>query len=187
LQYRILDKNGDYTLGQNSMKQDKEAVAQAIQTRLGLLYRQWWENTEDGLPLFEKILGAYGDNKEMIDILISERIAQTKDVKEIKIIFLILIGLILVGISGFSSYAIFTSEITSPNEIKGIVTQKTTGAETLIAKVGTGGLVAESHPETSQLQATTDYRYTGKNPDNYIKFNNETWRIIGVFNVDDVT
>ena len=84
MQYRILDENGDYTLGQNSMKQNKEAVAQAIKTRLGLLYGQWWENTEDGLPLFEKILGAYGDNKEMIDILISERIAQTKDVKEIK-------------------------------------------------------------------------------------------------------
>jgi len=110
-----------------------------------------------------------------------------KDVKEIKIIFLILIGLILVGISGFSSYAIFTSEITSPNEIKGIVTQKTTGAETLIAKVGTGGLVAESHPETSQLQATTDYRYTGKDPDNYIKFNDEIWRIIGIFDTDDGT
>jgi len=47
--------------------------------------------------------------------------------------------------------------------------------------------VLESHPATAQLQATTDYRYTGKNPDNYIKFNNETWRIIGVFNVDDVT
>ena len=51
MQYRILDENGDYTLGQNSMKKDKEAVAQAIQTRLGLLYGQWWENTEDGLPL----------------------------------------------------------------------------------------------------------------------------------------
>lgn len=84
MQYRILDKQGDYTLGKNSMKQDKEAVAQAIKTRLALLYGQWWENTEDGLPLFEKILGAYGDNKEMIDILISERIARTKDVKEIK-------------------------------------------------------------------------------------------------------
>ena len=84
MQYRTLDEQGDYTLGQNSMKQNKEAVAQAIKTRLGLLYGQWWENTEDGLPLFEKILGAYGDNKEMIDILISERSAQTKDVKEIK-------------------------------------------------------------------------------------------------------
>jgi len=60
-------------------------------------------------------------------------------------------------------------------------------AETLISKVGTGGLVAEEHPATSQLQATTDYRYTGKAPDNYIKFNNETWRIIGIFDTDDGT
>lgn len=84
MQYRILNENGDYTLGRNSMKKDKEAVAQAIQTRLHLLYGQWWENTEDGLPLFEKILGAYGENKEMIDMLITERIAETKEVKEIK-------------------------------------------------------------------------------------------------------
>ncbi len=84
LQYRALDKNGDYTLGQNDIKQGKEAVAQAIKTRLALLYGQWWENTEDGLPLFEKILGSYGNHKEMIDMLITERIADTKDVKEIK-------------------------------------------------------------------------------------------------------
>ena len=32
----------------------------------------------------QKILAGYGDHKEMIDILSSERIAQTKDVKEIK-------------------------------------------------------------------------------------------------------
>ena len=38
LQYRALDKNGDYTLGQNDIKQGKEAVAQAIKTRLALLY-----------------------------------------------------------------------------------------------------------------------------------------------------
>jgi len=60
-----------------------------------------------------------------------------------------------------------------------------TGAESLIEKVGTGGLVAESHPGAAQLGATTDYRYTGVNPDNYIKFNDEIWRIIGVFDVDD--
>jgi len=48
-----------------------------------------------------------------------------KNVKEINIIFLILIGVVLVGISGFFSYAIFTNEVTSPNEIRGIVTKKT--------------------------------------------------------------
>jgi len=38
-----------------------------------------------------------------------------------------------------------------------------------------------SQPATTQVAATTDYRYIGNNPNNYITFNNETWRIIGVF------
>jgi len=109
-----------------------------------------------------------------------------KDIKEFNILFLILIGLVLVGISGFSSYAYFTSEVTSPNEIRGVVKEPIkTGTDTLISKVGAGGLVKEDHPATFQLQATTAYRYTGKNPANYINFNNETWRIIGVFETDD--
>ena len=43
------------------------------------------------------------------------------------------------------------------------------------------------HEATEQLSATTDYRYIGKNPNNYVKFNDELWRIIGVFDVDDGT
>ena len=62
-----------------------------------------------------------------------------------------------------------------------------TGAETIISKVGTDGIVAEEHPATEQLEATTDYRYTGANPNNYVSFNNELWRIIGVFPTDDGT
>ena len=59
--------------------------------------------------------------------------------------------------------------------------------ETIISKVGTDGIVADTHPETEQLGAVTDYRYTGANPNNYITFNNELWRIIGVFPTDDGT
>ena len=44
-----------------------------------------------------------------------------------------------------------------------------------------------SHPETEQTETLTDYRYIGSNPNNYVTFNNETWRIIGVFSVDDGT
>lgn len=44
-----------------------------------------------------------------------------------------------------------------------------------------------SHDTTEQMKATTDYRYIGKNPNNYVKFNDELWRIIGVFDVDDGT
>lgn len=37
------------------------------------------------------------------------------------------------------------------------------------------------HDATEQLDEVTDYRYIGSSPNNYITFDNETWRIIGVF------
>ena len=46
---------------------------------------------------------------------------------------------------------------------------------------------AFSHDKTDQTGALTDYRYIGANPNNYVKFNDELWRIIGVFYVDDGT
>ena len=58
-------------------------------------------------------------------------------------------------------------------------------ADTIISKVGTDGIVEESHEATIQLEANTDYRYTGANPNNYVSFNNELWRIIGVFPTED--
>ena len=75
-----------------------------------------------------------------------------------------------------------------------------TGAETLVAKANPEDLdyntaTADqknqmwtfSHEATEQLGATTDYRYIGADPNNYVKFNDEIWRIIGVFDVDDGT
>ena len=72
--------------------------------------------------------------------------------------------------------------------------------ETLLAKVNPEDLDYNSatseqqkemwtftHPETEQTEALTDYRYIGANPNNYVTFNNELWRIIGVFTVDDGT
>ena len=44
-----------------------------------------------------------------------------------------------------------------------------------------------SHEATEQTIALTDYRYIGANPNNYVKFNDELWRIIGVFDTDDGT
>ena len=49
----------------------------------------------------------------------------------------------------------------------------------------TGEMYTFSHPATTQTGALTDYRYIGANPNNYVTFNNELWRIIGVFTVDD--
>ena len=44
-----------------------------------------------------------------------------------------------------------------------------------------------THEATEQTIALTDYRYIGANPNNYVRFNDELWRIIGVFDTDDGT
>ena len=49
----------------------------------------------------------------------------------------------------------------------------------------TGEMYTFEHPTTEQTGALTDYRYIGANPNNYVTFNNELWRIIGVFTVED--
>ena len=69
-----------------------------------------------------------------------------------------------------------------------------TGAEMLMEKANSESLLYAdatdeqkkemwtfSHEATEQVGATTDYRYIGSSPNNYITFNDEVWRIIGVF------
>lgn len=84
MKYRILDENDDYVLGSrsNMFHTGTKAVAQAIKTRLKLLIAEWWENTEDGLPLFQQILGVSGgdDNLNGVDLIIQERILSTPNV-----------------------------------------------------------------------------------------------------------
>ena len=71
----------------------------------------------------------------------------------------------------------------------------TTGADTLIALTNNqneSGLYTITHPKDSTLQIgndkdITEYRYRGASPKNYVTFNNEVWRIIGVFPTDDGT
>lgn len=87
MRYRILDENDDYQLGkgQQYFTYGTYAVAQAIKTRLKLLKGEWWENTEEGLPLFQDILGKQGtkDNLYITDTLIKERIIGTPNVTSI--------------------------------------------------------------------------------------------------------
>ena len=54
------------------------------------------------------------------------------------------------------------------------------------------GLYTITHAKDSTLQIGTnediiEYRYRGASPKNYVTFNNEVWRIIGVFPTDDGT
>ncbi|MDL2289086.1 hypothetical protein LJC32_06925 [Oscillospiraceae bacterium OttesenSCG-928-F05] len=87
MRYRKLDDDGDYMLGRREQFYvDREAVAQAVKTRLQLLLGEWWENTEDGLPLFQQILNTFhapDQRAEQIDLIFSERILGTQGVSEI--------------------------------------------------------------------------------------------------------
>ena len=72
---------------------------------------------------------------------------------------------------------------------------KTTGADTLMKLTDNkdnSGLYTITHAADSTLQigntsSITEYRYRGASPKNYVTFNNEVWRIIGIFPTDDGT
>ena len=85
--YRKMDSDGDYILGNNSygFYKDVEAVAQAIQINIKLLQGVWWEDVEIGTPLFQKMLGRSmtDERKDAIDLIIKDRIMNTKDVETI--------------------------------------------------------------------------------------------------------
>lgn len=83
MKYRKLDANGDYTFGGGStdMLKDKGACAQAIKTRLLLLLAEWWEDLNEGLPLFQSILAKR--NIQIAEKIIRERIEGTQHVNQI--------------------------------------------------------------------------------------------------------
>lgn len=86
MKYRKLDGNDDYTFGRrNEFYTSVEAVAQAVKTRLRLLLGEWWENTEDGTPLFQEVEGQFFscDNVSQVDLIFAERITGTQGVSEI--------------------------------------------------------------------------------------------------------
>ena len=52
---------------------------------------------------------------------------------------------------------------------------------------GSNEIIGIEQPSTEQTSALTEYRYSGGEVNNYVLFNDELWRIIGVFSVDDGT
>jgi hypothetical protein len=65
--------------GQNNFISNRAAAAQILAQRLKLFEGEWWENLLDGLPLFQKILGSSGSQKNLQVVigLISQRITTT--------------------------------------------------------------------------------------------------------------
>ena len=118
------------------------------------------------------------------------------DIKIINSYFLFAIILIILISIGYSSYALFSFTKTSNNVIEGTVGElKKSGADTLIKLTDNkdnSGLYTIAHEADNTLQIgndkdITEYRYRGANPKNYVTFNNEVWRVIGVFPTDDGT
>ena len=118
------------------------------------------------------------------------------DVKIINSYFLIAVILIILISVGYSSYALFSFTKTSNNIIELTVGElKKSGADTLIKLTNNkdnSGLYTITHPKDTTLQIgndkdITEYRYRGASPKNYVTFNNEVWRILGVFPTDDGT
>ena len=118
------------------------------------------------------------------------------DIKIINSYFLFTIVLIILVCVGYSSYALFSFTKTSTNVIEGTVGElKKSGTDTLIKLTDNkdnSGLYTITHPADNTLQIGTnediiEYRYRGASPKNYVTFNGETWRIIGVFPTDDGT
>ena len=118
------------------------------------------------------------------------------DIKIINSYFLFTIVLIILVCIGYSSYALFSFTKTSTNVIEGTVGElKKSGTDSLIKltdNTNDSGLYTITHAADSTLQigATediTEYRYRGASSKNYVTFNNEVWRIIGVFPTDDGT
>lgn len=81
MKYRKLDSNGDMITGSgsNDFFTGRDAVGQAVATRLKLLYSEWWEDITDGLPLWQDILGRRTP-KDKIDAIYTARILGTQGV-----------------------------------------------------------------------------------------------------------
>ena len=118
------------------------------------------------------------------------------DVKIINSYFLFSIVLIILISIGYSSYALFSFTKTSSNVIEGTVGKPMKADLNDLIKLtdnkNESGLYTVTHAADSNLQigntnSITEYRYRGANPKNYLSFNEETWRIIGVFPTDDGT
>lgn len=81
---RRLDENWDYCFGRGRQNyiSGLDAVVQAIKTRLQLLKEEWWEDQNDGLPLWQEILASSGseDHRAAVDIIIRDRISGTTGV-----------------------------------------------------------------------------------------------------------
>lgn len=79
---RRLDDNGDITTSGDQFITEQDEIAQTISTRLRLFAREYFRDTSDGTPWFERVLGKGAGLYER-DAVIRRRISQTENVLSI--------------------------------------------------------------------------------------------------------
>ena len=76
-------------------------------------------------------------------------------------------------------------EIVNPPAAQSLIGKANAVSVTNYNDGNTSEMYTFEHSATTQTGALTDYRYIGNEPNNYVTFNNETWRIIGVFTTEN--
>lgn len=88
MKYRKLTSDYDYKFGENSNNflTEKEAIAQAIMTKLYLFYGEWWEQIDDGNLLIRDVLGQINSSvlRQTASSIISETILKVQGVISIE-------------------------------------------------------------------------------------------------------
>ncbi|WP_429496620.1 hypothetical protein ACQUFY_06705 [Robbsia andropogonis] len=85
MRYRKLDENGDYTFGNQQAdfyRDQVEAVAQGVLTRLKLFAGEWFLDQTEGMPWSADVLGKY--TAGTADVAIRTRILGTLGVTSIE-------------------------------------------------------------------------------------------------------
>lgn len=82
----------------------------------------------------------------------------------------------------FEAAVVLTSYATKMSTLESTIQNE------ISAVSGQNGIAEVTHTDstlTSETMKTTEYRYVGANPNNYLSFNNETWRMIGLVNTPE--
>ena len=84
--YLRLDEDYDPVFDPGAELSNLDAVAQAIKTRLLLFQGEWWENLNEGTPMFQEIIGrrATGGQLQIMSLALTQRVAGTPYVSSVQ-------------------------------------------------------------------------------------------------------
>lgn len=85
---RKLGNNGDYSFGANNFDyiSGLDGIAQNIKTKVLLFQGEWWERLQEGIPMFQSIIGEMNPDALKISssLLITQRIEEVEQVQSVE-------------------------------------------------------------------------------------------------------